>query len=144
MENKSSTISKPEVEASKQTCRIHTPISQQNCPSGQKVLGVPWNVAHDELMFSLEGIVKRATYMYLIPTERNIISLIRQIYDPLRFLGPMKIRFNTLMQNLCRVKLGWDQPLEGELLESWNGLISDLKPSLPMILPRCSHALSTV
>jgi hypothetical protein len=77
------------------------------------VLGVPWNVPRDQLVFSLDGVAETAKR--LNPTKRNVISLIGQIYDPLGFLSPVTIRFKKLMQELCKTRLGWDQPLEGEL-----------------------------
>ena len=39
------------------------------------------------------------------------------------------------MQELCKTKLGWDQPLEGELLKKWKHLVNDLKTSQPVVLP---------
>ena len=71
------------------------------------------------------------------PTKRNVISLTGRIYDPLGFLSPVTIRFKTLMQELCKVKLGWDQLLEGELLNKWKGLVDALKTNQPIIVPRC-------
>ena len=41
------------------------------------------------------------------------------------------------MQELCKVKLGLDQPLEGELLNKWKGLVNDLKTNQPIMVPRC-------
>ena len=111
------------------------PANQQTSPNAQKVLGVSWDVAQDQLIFNLEGIIQTA--QQLDPTKRNVISLIGQIYDPLGFLSPVTIRFKKLMQELCKVKLGWDQPLGGELLSKWKKLVSDLQPSPTMTLPRC-------
>ena len=86
------------------------PINQRTSPNEKKVLGVPWNVAHDRLIFNLKGIPHTA--LHLDPTKRNVVSLIGQIYDPLGFLSPVMIRVNVLMQELCNAKLGWDQPLQ--------------------------------
>ena len=109
------------------------PISY-SCPDEQKVLGVHWNVSCDQLVFNLDGIAETATH--LDPTKRNVISLIGKFYDPLGFLSPVTIRFKTLMQELCKTNLGWDQPLEGELLNKWNRLVDDLKANCPIVLPR--------
>ena len=67
--------------------------------------------------------------------KRNVISVIGQIYDPLGFLSPVTIRFKTLMQELCKTKVGWEQLLEGELLNKWHQLVNDLKTSQPIVLP---------
>ena len=42
------------------------------------------------------------------------------------------------MRELCKVKLGWDEPLEGELLNKWKGQVNDLKTNQPIMVPRCS------
>ena len=123
------------VEALEETYTESTlPISTSNSPDEHKVLGVQWNVAQDLLVVSLDGI--EATAAQLNPTKRNVINLIGQIYDPLGFISPITIRFKKLMQELCKVKIGWDQPLEGELLTKWRKLVNDLKASRPLTLPR--------
>ena len=53
------------------------------------------------------------------------MSVIGQIYDPLGYLAPVTINLKILMQ-VCRMKLGWDQPLTGEPLMKWKGLIEAL------------------
>ena len=123
-----------EVKASEETYVGATLPIIYNHHDEQKVLGVRWNVPCDQLVFSLDGIAETATH--LDPTKRNVISLAGQIYDPLGFLSPVTILFKTLMQQLCKTKLGWDQPLEGEMLKRWNHLIIDLKMSQPIVLPR--------
>ena len=124
------------VEASEETYVESTlPLTIHSCPDEQKVLGVHWKVKHDQLVISLDGIVETAAQVD--PTKRNVISVIGQIYDPLGFLSPVTIQFKKLMQELCKVKLGWDQPLGGELLNKWNKLINDLKTSQPITVPRC-------
>ena len=95
------------VEALEETYTESTlPISTSNSPDKHKVFGIQWNVTQDLLVVSLDGI--EATAAQLNPTKRNVISLIGQIYDPLGFLSPITILFKKLMQELCKVKLGWD------------------------------------
>ena len=40
------------------------------------------------------------------------------------------------MQEVCKTKLGWDQSLEGKLLNKWNHFVNDLKTSQPVVLSR--------
>ena len=61
-----------------------TPHSQAE---GTKVLGVLWNPEDDRLTFDVTGIAKIA--FDLVPTKRNLVSLIGKFYDPLGFLSPM-------------------------------------------------------
>jgi len=70
------------------------------------------------------------------PTKRNIVSLVGRIYDPLGFLSPVVVQFKSLFQELCGSKLGWYQPITGELLRKWNLLTMDLQGSAPILIPR--------
>lgn len=47
------------------------------------------------------------------------------------------MRFKILMQEICKHKLGWDQPLDGELQDRWTRLIQQLNEAPPVTLPRC-------
>ena len=71
-----SASSNPGVEESEETYVQSTlPVNRQTYPNEQKVLGVPWNVSHDQLVFNLEGIMQNATH--IDPTKRNVVSMIR-------------------------------------------------------------------
>ena len=83
-------------------------------------------------MFSLDAMLEVSTAME--PTKS---SLIGQTYDPLGFLSSVTVCFKILIQELCKSKLGWDQPLRGEILAKWTRLIDQLKGSPPITLPRC-------
>ena len=63
----------------------------------------------------------------LSPTKRNIVSLVGRIYDPLGFLSPVAIRLKSLFQELCELKLGWDEPLTGAPLSRWESMVTDLQ-----------------
>ena len=112
---------------------LHTGTTKH--PTEQKVLGVRWDVSQDQMLFCLDAIVEGATS--IVPTKRIVISLIGRVYDPLGFLAPITIRFKLLMQELCRDKIGWDQPLAGEMLSKWKRLIEELRVAPTIALPRC-------
>ena len=75
-----------------------------------KGLGVTWNPCSDSLGFDLSDLSVAADNLQ--PTERNLVSLVGRIYNPLRFLVPITIKFKILFQKLCKSKLEWDY---------WNG-----------------------
>ena len=83
----------------------------------QKTLGVKWCVDTDHFVLDVSDIGQQARN--LPPTKRHIVSLVGRIYDPLGFLSPVVIRFKSLFQELCELKLGWDELLTGELLHKW-------------------------
>ena len=113
---------------------VTIPTDSVNRPGEHKVLGVCWDVEGDQLIFDLTHLVEKAAKLQ--PTKRNVVSVIGQIYDPLGYLAPVTITFKILMQVVCKSKLGWDQPLEGELLTKWKALIEALRDSKLLQLPR--------
>ena len=109
-------------------------VSQTSEMEEHKVLGVPWNPESDQLIFDVTNLARLAHDLH--PTKRNLVSLIGKFYDPLGFFSPVIIRFKILFQKLCQCKSGWDDVIPEELIEEWKGLMSDLKETLPMSLPR--------
>ena len=123
------------VEADETYLEATCPPSLNRNHTEHKVLGIRWNVSLDQLTFSLDAMLEVTTTVK--PTKRVVISLIGRVYDPLGFLAPVTVRLKILMQELCKNKLGWDQPLDGELLAKWTKLVEQLKGALPITLPRC-------
>ena len=125
----------PVVEADETYAEVTLATNKTKHPTEQKVLGIRWNVAEDQLVFSLDIMLEGFTVVE--PTKRAVISLIGRIYDPLGFLSPVTVCFKMLMQELCKNKLGWDQPLSEDLRTKWTRLIDQLSGSPSLTLPRC-------
>ena len=123
------------VEADETYVEAILPTGMHKRSAEHKVLGVHWNTALDQLVFSLDALLEGSAVVG--PTKRVVISLIGGIYDPLRFLSPITVYFKILMQELCKDKLGWDQPLSGELLAKWTRLVEQLREAPAITLPRC-------
>ena len=83
------------------------------------VLGVQWNVANDMLVFGLSDVA--AVMKETRPTKRNAVSLATRFFDPTGVITPLPIRIKLLLHQLCETKVGWDEPLEGKLLQEWEG-----------------------
>jgi len=62
------------------------------------------------------------------------VSFVGRIYDPLRFLAPVTMKFKIIFQKLYKSKLEWDLP--EELLKEWRSLVVDLKEAGPISIPR--------
>ena len=100
----------------------------------QKVLGVPWNPDSDLLIFDVSEIARLS--LDLLPTKRNIVSVIGRFYDPVGFLTPVIVRFKVLFQKLCQLKSGWDEVIPDDVVEEWKNLIAGLYVTAPVSLPR--------
>eukprot|EP00731_Ephydatia_muelleri_P035515 Em0131g2a len=103
-------------------------------PECVKVLGVKWKPVDDALICDLSNLYKAASE--LKPTKRNVIGLSARVYDPLGFLSPLTVCFKLLFQDICVVKLNWDDDLEGELLKKWKSLVLQMREPV-LCIPRC-------
>ena len=114
--------------------RMLDTIEEKNS-SDSKVLGVHWNPMKDALIFDLTEIANFARD--LEPTKRNVVSVAAKFYDPFGFLSPVVIEFKLFFQELCRMKIGWDDPLNDELLKMWGKLLDGLEGVTALSLSRC-------
>ena len=83
----------------------------------------------DCLIFSIRYIADLA--VELKPTKRNVVGMSTRFYDPLGAISPCTVQFKMLFQQLCESKLGWHNPVSGELLRRWGKLIAGLKVYSP-------------
>ncbi|XP_011858727.1 PREDICTED: uncharacterized protein LOC105556251, partial [Vollenhovia emeryi] len=85
------------------------------------ILGIGWHPATDVFEF-------RVSLDNGIPsTKRTILSAIAKFYDPLGWVTPVTITAKTLMQNLWRIKLEWDERIPETLLTKWREIYSRLR-----------------
>jgi hypothetical protein len=102
--------------------------------SDQKVLGIKWDIAIDQLVFSVKEIASLVDSQE--PTKRRVTSIVGKFYDPLGYLSPVVIKFKIFFQELCEKKLDWDQVLTGSVLRKWQTLIMSLKEAPTFSIPR--------
>ena len=78
--------------------------------------------------------------------KRTALRITTSIFDLLGFLSPYVIKFKILFQCLCcNNHQGWDDPLAGEMLDTWNSLISELSLLSSIQVPRrCCFRLPSV
>ena len=104
-------------------------------PGLHKVLGVQWSVARDEFCFGIGEVAH--TMEDLEPTKRNAVSVTAKFFDPLGVVSPVTILFKIFCQQLCEVKVAWDEPLTGSLLARWDRLLVMLRNAEDIVVPRC-------
>ena len=59
-------------------------------------------------------------------TRRGILSQISAVFDPLGFVAPTTLKARLILQDLCRLELGWDVPIPEHLAYRWSKWISNL------------------
>ena len=86
-----------------------------------KILGVQWDFTKDEFRFDIGDVT--CTMENAEPTKRSVISVAAKFFDPLGVVSPVTILFKMFCQQLCEAKVGWDEPLSGNLwrhgIDSW-------------------------
>ena len=102
----------------------------------QKILGVSWNPEADRLVIDLRETAN--SLRTLKSTKRNEVGFSSKFYDPLVFLSPVIITLKIFFQELCRVKISWDDPLSSELLSRWHGLVANFQ-EVVISVPRCCY-----
>ena len=71
------------------------------------------------------------------PTRRGILSVVSSVYDPLGLATPFVLTAKRLLQDLCRLKLGWDDPISPEDSIRWELWLADLPKLSQFSVERC-------
>ena len=84
-----------------------------NSFNNEKVLGPYWDHQKDVISLKICEIFKEA--VNIIPTKRNILSIIASVYDPIGYLQLLVIMLKILFQEICELNIKWDDNI-GELV----------------------------
>ena len=96
----------------------------------ERILGIQWNVKNDKFQFSI-------TLNEKPMTRRGILSTVASVYDPLGCLAPFVLLGKQILQEMCRDKCDWDDPLSEELRPRWERWINELPKLAQIDIPRC-------
>ena len=89
----------------------------------ERTLGVQWCIESDSFKFSVVLQDKPCR-------RRGILSTISSICDPIGFVAPLMLQGKSILQELCNLQLGWDNPiLEGAKMrwEKWRAEVMKLQ-----------------
>ncbi|KAF4514206.1 UNVERIFIED_CONTAM: hypothetical protein B566_EDAN019426, partial [Ephemera danica] len=100
------------------------------CQSLDRALGQAWDSRTDTLCFRFD----LAARPY---TRRGLLSMISSLYDPLGVLSPLFLTPKTLLQNLCKSGIGWDQPIGPTDTALWDKWLRYMKQLGTIRFPRC-------
>ena len=93
-------------------------------------LGVQWCVETDCFQFRIVLQDKPCT-------RRSILSTISSIFDPLGFVSPLLLQGKSILQELCRQDLDWDDPIPDETKAKWQRWRTELMQLERISIPRC-------
>ena len=98
-------------------------------PPVERVLEILWFVGDDTLGFKIRHLDRPET-------KRGILSTVCSLFDPLGFAAPVALAARSLVQDLWKANVGWDEPLGEEFLSKWRTWKTQL-PSLSQLrIPR--------
>lgn len=78
----------------------------------ERALGVHWCIQSD--MFQFRLMLKDRPC-----TRRGILSTISSIFDPLGFAAPILLEGKSILQDLCREGVEWDDPIPDVIKSRW-------------------------
>ena len=73
--------------------------------SVERALGVYWYIDTDTLGFQIHQKIQPST-------KRGILSTVSSVYDPIGIVSPFVLLGKTILQNVCKQKIGWDEKFQ--------------------------------
>ena len=95
-----------------------------------RALGLSWDIETD--CFVYKTVPKEKP-----PTRRGLLSVVSSVYDPLGFISPYILKAKCILQELCRMKLRWDDPIPEPERQQWEDWLNDLPEMSNMSINRC-------
>ena len=93
-------------------------------------LGLLWNPFNYVLKINMPNVDSSSS------TKRGILSVGARIFDPTGFISPVTIRIKIMIQDLWKLKIGWDEPLPEQQGRKWNKILQDLQQLSLFEIPR--------
>ena len=70
-------------------------------------------------------------------TWRGVLSAASSVFDPLAFLAPFILTAKQILQDLCRLRLEWDEEIPLQYTPRWENWLLDLPKLLSFSISRC-------
>ena len=100
-----------------------------------KVLGIPWDKDKDKFLISFASFNEVATKEMI--TKRVVISTIARFYDPHGLLAPVIVPLKQSFQEICKIKISWDDKLPVEIASRFQEILRDIVKVREIELDRC-------
>ena len=107
-----------------------------NSFNNEKVLGLYWDHQRDVISLKISEILKEA--VNIMPTKRNILSIIANVYDPIGYMQPFVIMLKIIFQEIFNLNIKWDDNIE-ELVNKRDEIVKSLASSEIICFQRCYY-----
>lgn len=96
----------------------------------ERALGLNWCMESDTFKFKIT--IRDRPF-----TRRGLLSIVGSVYDPLGVLAPVVLPAKTILQDLCRLNIGWDDDLPEHIKKRWCDWLASLPALEHFSIPRC-------
>ncbi|XP_062698444.1 uncharacterized protein LOC134284139 [Aedes albopictus] len=112
--------------------------------SVEKILGMWWDTTSDHFTFKVS---KRIDELLLSgdrrPTKREVLRTLMMVFDRLGLIGHFLMLLKTLLQEIWRSSIGWDDPINDQHFEKWSTWCAALPGITELQIPRCYRSLTS-
>jgi hypothetical protein len=97
-----------------------------------KVLGMSWDAMIDILKYVSKFANVEEFFDHIaikknpVWTKRLILKLSTTVYDPLGLISPYTVKARSILQELWKVDIGWDQEIPAEFSKRWQDWLDEL------------------
>ena len=105
-----------------------------------KVLGLSWDNINDCLLFNLDWLIQYAIELPL--TKQSVLKVAAKLYEPLGIISLIFLPVKLISQELCKLKVDWDEPLSKEMKGKFLTWISNLETEGPISVNRCYYEIN--
>lgn len=95
-----------------------------------KILGIRWNPSSDNFSYTFSDSFD------VNFTKRSILSIVARIFDPLGWICPVVFAAKSLLQDMWRLNLAWDEAIPKHLAKQWHSIAVNLSDLQNITLPR--------
>ena len=85
----------------------------------ERALGVQWRIETEKFGFDIDVKLRPST-------RRGIFSVVGTVFNPFGFAAPFVLMAKKILQDLCRIKLSWDNEIPTEYSVHWQTWLTDL------------------
>ncbi|XP_047518171.1 uncharacterized protein LOC125058190 isoform X1 [Pieris napi] len=104
----------------------------------EKTLGISWEAAEDVLSFntSLHRVPQEVKQGIRQPTKREALGAVMSVFDPLGLISYYTVTAKIILQQLWRLKTGWDEEIPTDQASEFKQWLCQLENVKTLKIPR--------
>ncbi|XP_053686496.1 uncharacterized protein LOC128736038 [Sabethes cyaneus] len=108
----------------------------------EKILGMWWNTSTDCFTYKLSSRYDEALLTgSRRPSKREVLRILMMVYDPIGFIAHLLMFLKTLLQEIWRTAVGWDDPIEDAQFAKWMIWLAVFPEMTKIKIPRCYRSV---